>query len=118
VTYWDQQLEKVGNWFIYGWGDKAIKGLIPAYLNRLSLDDCLDYVQNDKDLFAGVPERYWPKLRRIARVSKINITVEEIAGQLQKNRLDIWSVIINHPNGRIWLAKQVANCRQKLGLIK
>lgn len=115
MTPWDWR-ETVGNMAIYGFGDKFLPTLIPAYLDRINLDDCLDYVQNDKDLLAKVPEKYWAKLRTMAKIQKFNITVEEIVLHLQKNRPDVLSVIINHPNGRIWLAKQVESCRQKLGL--
>ena len=112
---WDKQLETFGGIFMYGFGDKVINGFIPAYLNKISLDDCYDYVENNKDLLAKVPEKYWPKLRNIARSGKINITVEDICANLEKNRPDLLSIIINHPKGRKWLADQVASCRQKLG---
>ena len=113
---WDKQLETLGNTLMFGFGDKIIKGFIPAYLNRISLDDCYDYVANNKDLLARVPEKYWAKLRTMARVSKIEITVEEITVHLQAHRPDVLSIIINHPNGRKWLNDQVDNCRQKLGI--
>ena len=113
---WDDKLEKVGNILVFGFGDKVIEGFIPEYLSRIALDDCLDYVDSNKDLLEKVPEKYWVKLRKIAKNSKIKISTEEIMRHLQKNRPDLLSVIINHPEGMNWLNTQVANCREKLGI--
>lgn len=112
---WEKQLDMVGNMLMFGFGDKVIKGFIPRYLSGISIDACIDYVQNNKDLLANVPENYWVKLRTMAKVSKIEISVEEISLHLQKSRPDLLSIIINHPNGHKWLTDQVENCRHKLG---
>ena len=113
---WGDKLEKFGNIFVYGFGDKILEGFIPEYLSKIPIDDCLDYVDNNKDLLEKVQEKHWVKLRKMAKNTKIKISTEEIMRHLQKNRPDLLSVIINHPNGITWLNTQVANCREKLGI--
>jgi len=116
MTDWTKHLETLGNVLVYGFGDEVLEGFIPAYFEKISQDDCLDYIENDKDLLANVPDKYWGKLRRLVRLSDIEITAEEVIRHLRKNRPDVLSIIINHAKGRAWLNKQVDNCRQKLGL--
>ena len=113
---WGDRLEKFGNIFVYGFGDKILEGFIPEYLSKIPIDDCLDYVDNNKDLLANVREKHWITLRKMAKNTKIKISTDEIIKHLQKNRPDLLSVIINHPEGMNWLNTQVANCREKLGI--
>jgi hypothetical protein len=111
---WGDRLEKVGNTFLFGFGDKVLDGFIPQYLCMVDLDVCYDYIVNDEDLLAKVPEKYWPKIKKIAKVSKYQLSYDKIISELRKNRPDVLSIIINTPNGEAWLQKQLSNCQRKL----
>jgi hypothetical protein len=108
------QLERIGMIAAYGFGDKVLKGFIPQYLARISIDSCYEYIRDDKDLLANVEEKHWAILRKIARAARFEITLEDVVQQLQRSRPDVLSIIINHPHGVAWLTKQVQSCRQKL----
>ena len=99
-----------------GWGDRVLEGFVPEYLGKISLDDCVDYIETGKDLLASVSEANWVLLRKIARASKIEINTRQIMESLEKHRPDVLSIIINHPQGQDWLDRQVVNCREKLDM--
>lgn len=108
---WEEFIGKIA---VGGWGEDVLRGLIPAYLKRISLDECHEYIVTNRSLLQGVNENTWQALRRIARSVNINITLEEVIKELQKNRPDVLGVILNTPGGREWLARQVDEIKVKL----
>ncbi len=112
----DEQLARLGGVLAFGYGDRILKGFIPQYLGGISLDGCYEYITTDRDLLASVEERHWTVLKKVAKAARIKLTTEEVVAELRKSRPDVLAIILNTPNGREWLDKQVTNCRQKLGL--
>lgn len=108
-------IEKIGKIVAFGWGDRVLRGFIPEYLGLISLDKCHEYIRDNKDLLAGVSEKDWSILRKIARAAKIDLTMKEVVTELQQSRPDVLSIIINTPGGNDWLNTQIENAREKLG---
>lgn len=108
---WEEWIGKIA---VGGWGEDALRGFIPAYLGRISLDKCYEYILTDRSLFHGVNENTWRTLRKIASSLKVNLTLEMVIKELQENRPDVLGVILNTPGGREWLSHQVDEIKEKL----
>ena len=114
---WDKYFGKLGGILAFGFGDKLLDGFIPELLGHVGLDDCCDYITQDKDLLSDVPEERWETISKLVKAAKYELTTERVVTQLQKNRPDVLGIIINMPGGSEWLNRQIQNCRQKLGQI-
>lgn len=106
----------IGKMLAYGFGPDVLKGFIPAYLGRISLGSCVEYINEDKDLLASISEEDWIVLRKVAQAAKIELSYKTVMAQLENSRSDVWSIIYSTPGGPEWLEKQIQNCRGKLGI--
>ena len=105
-----------GKILAFGFGPDVLKGFIPAYLAKIDLDTCVDYITNDKDLLSNISEEDWIVLRKVAGSAKLEITTKSILSELDKSRPDLWAIIYNTPGGVDWLDRQITKCRQMLGI--
>jgi len=91
-----------------GFGEDFLIGILIGYLKRIRLPDCIDFIDNNKDLLAEVTEQNWVRFRTFAKHIKLeNITVERVISELRNERPDVLSIIINHPAGKRWLSDTV-----------
>jgi hypothetical protein len=111
-----RNIEALGKIIAFGFGPDVLKGFIPAYLAKIDLDSCLDYINNDKDLLASVSEEDWVILKKVANAAKLEISTKSVMNELEKTRPDLWAIIYNTPGGLDWIDRQLTNCRQKLGV--
>jgi len=111
-----RNIEALGKILAFGFGPDVLKGFIPAYLGRIDLDSCLDYINNNKDLLANVSDEDWVILRKVANAAKLEISTKSVMAELEKSRPDLWAIIYNTPGGLDWIDCQINNCRQRLGI--
>lgn len=107
----------IGKMLAFGFGPDVLKGFIPAYLGRISLESCVEYIAKDRDLLASISDDDWIVLRKVAQAANIELSYKSVMAQLEKNRPDVWAIIYGTPCGPEWLEKQVQNCRGKLGIL-
>ena len=110
-------MERVGNILSAGFGDRVLTGIIMGFLEGVTPERAIQYIQGDLNLGYWLPEKRWQRYRRLAKQAKIRtITAEDIMKELKKHRLDLLSIVLNHPRGREWLDNQIANMKGKLDL--
>jgi len=111
------KLQAIGKIIAMGYGNRVLAGLLVGFLNGITPGRAYEYIRDDLNLGYWVPEKDWERFRRMAGATNIgDITSEDIINQLRKSRPDILGVIINHPQGRRWLDKQVVELKKKLGI--
>ena len=110
------KLEELGK--IMGLGNRIILGYLIGYLNNVTPDQCYEDIRDDKSLFQGVAEGDWEKYQEMAKGAHAEeiLNKEVLIETLRKYRLDLLGVIINHPGGQDWFARQIAEVREKLQL--
>lgn len=115
------KLEKIGGVLTSAFGDKVALGIFTAALSKSTPERTYQYIKDNLELLYWASDSQWEKYRKIVRRAKIGsvakvITAENVIEELRKHRLDLVSVIINHPDGMNWLARQIAEMKKKLGL--
>ena len=109
------RLESVGRVLAGGFGDRVLVGTMLRFLDGVTPERCYEYISGDTFLLQWLPEDRWGKYRGIAKGVRFDsITSDDIIDVLRKHRLDLLSIIINHPDGRSWLDKQVIWLKSKL----
>ncbi len=111
-----KNIEALGKILAFGFGPDVLKGFIPAYLAKIPIDSCIEYITTNRDLLSNVSDNDWLILRKISQAAKIDISRQYIMDQLLKSRPDLWAIIYNTPGGIEWLDQQVTNCKAKLAL--
>lgn len=111
-----KNIETLGKMLAFGFGPDVMKGFIPAYLGKISLDSCIEYINGDKDLLGNVSEEDWIVLRKVAQAAKLEISYGSIMFELEKSRPDLWAIITSTPGGKAWLDRQIQKCRDRLGM--
>jgi len=109
-----KNIETLGKMLAFGFGPDVLKGFIPAYLKKIPLESCIEYINGDKDLLGNVSEEDWIVLRKVAAAAKLDITLESIMFELETSRPDLWAIITSTPGGKDWLGRQIQKCRERL----
>lgn len=111
-------LERVGKVFAGGFGDRVLIGVIVGFLEGVTPARAYEYIRDDLKLGYWLSDSAWQKYKRMAKGANIrDITSEDIIRELGKHHLEILGVIINHPEGRSWLDKQIVELKKKLEII-
>lgn len=109
------KLESIGRVVLGGWGDKVVIGFLLGILDKITPEQIISYIQNDKFLFHWAAEKQWAAFRsRTKQVNFDEITRVRVLDELRKRRLDLVGAIINHPKGPKWLDNQIAEVKKKL----
>lgn len=109
------KLETIGKIVAMGFGDRVLAGILIGFLDGVTPARAYEYIRDDLNLGYWVSDADWQRFQRMAKSANVgDITTEYIIKELKKHRLDILGVIINHPNGRSWLDKQVSELKNKL----
>jgi hypothetical protein len=111
-----KNIESLGKIISFGFGPDVLKGFIPAYLGKISLDSAIEYITSGKDLLANVSENDWIVLKKVAKAAKLEISYSHIMHELEETRPDLWSIILSTPGGPEWLNRQIYYCREKLDI--
>lgn len=113
----DAWLERIGGFLTGAFGGRFAVGMLIGLMDDITPFQCYESIKENKDLFPGLTEEDWQKVRQfITRAGIEEIDLVTIRKQFQRRRPDLLSVIINHPNGEDWLNNQVIRLRAKLGL--
>jgi len=98
-----------------GWGQDVLYGILIGFLEDRTPEQAYQYIQQDK-LVILTPPGGWEKYRRLAKLINAEevLNRETVIQELRKERPDLVSVIINHPNGLAWLDKQIKYVRDNL----
>ena len=108
-------LEKVGKVFASGFGDRVLIGAVIGALKKTTPLRCYEYIRDKRPLLSEVSDREWRGFKRLAKqVDLDGLTRERIIAELEKYRLDLLSVIINHPEGLNWLEAQITDLKKKV----
>jgi hypothetical protein len=103
-------LKLLGGIAVGGWGPEVAMGVIEGFLKKLSYARCYEYILHNKDL--TLPEEQIQRYRgMIKKIPLQNITTEDVLNTLKEKRPDLSDLIINHPQGMVWLERQVENIR-------
>jgi len=106
--------DKLGGILIGGFGPEVVNGVISKYLERIPIDKCQAYIQQNNNLLAQVTEKQWNKVRKAASMGKVEVSYAEVIKQLNKNRPDILAVISCTDGGVGWLQRQVEEAKKHL----
>ncbi len=106
--------KKLEGIFLSGWGNDLAIGAMSTLFDDISVDDAYDYIKNDKELIPQDLSQY-RKFASHVDTSKV-LNVEKVLSMLGRYRPDVCSVILNHPNGLTWLAKQIILLKQRLDI--
>lgn len=111
------KLEFIGEVLAGGWGDKVAVGVFLGLLEGVTPYRLYEYLRDGLELGYWVSDGDWRKFRRMAKSANIgDITSDDIIIALRDNCPDLLGVILNHPEGRQWLDKQIAKMKARLGL--
>ncbi len=109
------KLESIGKVILGGFGDRIVVGFLLGIFEKITPDQIYAYIKEDKFLFHWATENQWDAFRKRAKQVNFDaITIERVIAELEKRRLDLLGVILNHPNGMLWLQRQVDEVKQKL----
>ena len=108
------RLQDIGMVLAGGFGDRVLLGIAVGLLEQSSPKGCYEWIRDNRSLLEDVPDEDWDSYREIAKNVDIDITADSIMSQLKKHRLDLLGVILNHPEGKNWLDRQVAEIKKKL----
>ena len=110
------RLEDIGAILAGGWGDKILLGIAVGLLEESTPGGCYEWIRDNRSLLEGVSDEDWTSYKEIAQNVTIDLTADSIIAELKKHRLDLLGVILNHPEGRNWLDRQVAEIKKRLGI--
>lgn len=113
------KLESIGKVLAAGFGDRVAVGVFMALWDNVTPARAYEYIRDDLKLGYWVSDNDWKKYGRMARSAKIGdiITTERAIKELRDRRPDLLGVILNHPDGRKWLDRQVIEMKRKLGWV-
>jgi hypothetical protein len=113
VRSFRDNLKFIGQIAVGGWGDGVVLGIIDGYLKKISYVSCYEHIRDNKDLIIpdGQIKRYQGMIKKIPLKE---ITTEQVLGTLQEKRPDLSDLIVNHPQGMLWLNRQVENVKAYL----
>lgn len=111
------KLESIGKALAGGFGDRVLIGMLMGFLDNVTQARAYEYIRDGLKLGYWASDSDWRKFRRMAKGANIgSLTSQDVIKELQKHRVDILGVILNHPKGREWLDNQIANMKEKLDL--
>lgn len=108
------KLEDIGGVLADGWGDKILVGIAVGLLEESTPEGCYEWIRDNRSLVGDVSDEDWASYREMAQNVNVEITADGIMSQLKKHRLDLLGVILNHPEGKNWLDRQVAEIKRRL----
>lgn len=109
------KLESIGKILASGFGDKMLIGVLIGFFDDVTPFHCYEYIRDNTQLSHNISDSDWQKYQRATKGINLNgITSEDIIRELEKRRLDILGVILNHPDGRGWLNRQVIELKKRL----
>lgn len=92
--------------------------LIAAYLGKVRLSECAEYIEHDRDLLAPVSEQDWRRIRAAAKLARIELTYEAVVEVLKKECPGLFGVIVSTDGGVAWLERQVKTARDRILTVK
>lgn len=108
--------ETIGRVIAAGFGDRVLIGILTGSLDGVTPARVYEYIKDDLQLGYWASDSDWRKFRRVAKGANIgDVTSEDVIRELKKANPDILGVILNHPEGRSWLDRQIAEMKKKLG---
>lgn len=111
------KLESIGQIFAGGFGDRVAVGFLVGLLEGVTPARVYEYIKDDIEPGYWLSDNDWRKFRRMAKGANIgNITSEDVIIALRDNCPDLLGVLLNHPEGRQWLDKQIVKMKERLGL--
>ena len=112
------KIESIGKIAVGGFGEQAIQGMLMSMLNDLTPEKTYQYIIEDSQLLKRITGQQWQHFGNMARKAKMTpITMDTVEKFLTDKRIDLLSVVINTPNGKDWLTRQVNIVNVNLGLI-
>lgn len=101
-----------------GWGVKVAIGMLIGHLDPITLEQTLEYISSNHDLFDNLSEEEWEHYRKMAEGTRLTeIDTARVHAELNKRRNDLFQLISNTSGGIEWLDNQVTRLRRKLGLL-
>jgi len=112
------KLDILGKILTSGWGSGVLLGILVGYLDNVTPEQCYKYIRDDKPLFQNVADEDWEGYRGMAQDAHAGeiLNKETLILTLREHRLDLLSVIINHPGGEDWFDRQLVEVREKLAV--
>ena len=113
----EEDLAKAGRIVRSGWGEKISIGILIGHLESVTPQQVHEYISSQKDLFDNISEEEWEHYQKMVEgISISNIDTARVRVELNKRRNDLYSIILNTPNGEKWLSGQIDRLKEKLGL--
>lgn len=113
----DMIMEKFGGVIAGAFGPEAAMGFLIGLLDDVDPDQCYDFIINNQPLFPDVSDEDWVKFSKMAKQANLyDVDTARIIAEIKANRIDLYGLIINTPNGVTWLNNQVTELRSKLQL--
>jgi len=79
-----------------------------AMLNDLTEEKAYKYITDDSQLLKRITGQQWQHFGNMARKAKMQPSQwKQSRSFLSEKRIDLLSVVINTPNGKEWLTRQV-----------
>lgn len=100
--------------------EKGLEVFAAKFLETKTVDDVYLCIKESRDLIALIDPEVMGRLRNMAAKTPQwfaqSLTEEYLLQAIRKERLDIFGIIVNTPNGMNWARGQVVNLRRELGL--
>lgn len=113
----DVWLERIGGFLSGAFGPRFAIGALIGLMDDITPFQCYEFVRDNKDLFPDLTEDDWRKIREFMQKARLqDIDIEQVRKQFKRRRPDLLQVIVNQPQGEVWLTNQITRLRVKLGI--
>jgi len=114
-----ERLGQFGKSLASGFADKIAIGMFLGFLDDVTPDDLYPYLKENKsrvsEVFAEISDEELQEFRSHAhQYFTAAPSVDDLLKALQKRRMDMFSLLINHPIGKEWLKNELDICIEKL----
>lgn len=115
---WIDWATKVENVVLGGWGEDILLGVLLEVLEQFTPQDTCKAIDDGRSI-VNISDKDWNKYRKVARhLNMKHLLVDKyIMDKLRKERPDLVSIILNHPQGLSWLNSQIDEIKRHLNLI-
>ena len=100
-------------------GDDLMAGVLAEVATKLETKDVLGWIKEDKNLWDEIPLYYQMHLTNFApKFGKLEwFTVDWVINSIRESKPALASLLINWPESRDWLDRQIKDIKSHLGII-
>lgn len=116
-----ERVKELGRNLVVAVALRATRAWLNEHLEGVSVSDCLRAIKSNTKLWKSVPDTITDDGMEIVRKHSVvfkrcydTLTVDLVLQWLQKDRSDLYSIIVNTPGGVEWLDGQLEEIKQSI----